>query len=143
MRVSSKPKRMMKIPVTRMDGDELELQKTKAMDKTLLTTKLYVPPPCQILVPRPRLTIVLSKALTSSLMLVSAPAGYGKTTLVSSWLRVTDVPSAWLSLDEGDNDPIRFLQYFVTALQIIVPTIQLGLLGVLQRFPACASGTNW
>ena len=102
------------------------------MDNTPLTTKLHIPPPCQLLVLRPRLTAALSKALTSSLTLVSAPAGYGKTTLVSSWLRETDVPSAWLSLDEGDNDPIRFLQYLISALQRIVPTIQPDLLGMLQ-----------
>ena len=64
---------------------------------------------------------------------MSAPAGYGKTTLVSSWLRETDIPSAWLSLDEGDNDPVRFLQYFITALQKIIPAIQPDLLGVLQE----------
>lgn len=103
------------------------------MDDTTLATKLHIPPPCQLLVLRPRLTAALSKALTSSLTLVSAPAGYGKSTLVSSWLRDTDVPSAWLSLDEGDNDPIRYLQYFISALQRIVPTIQPDLLGVLQE----------
>ena len=83
------------------------------MDDTLLVTKLYIPPPCQILVLRPRLIEALSKSQTSSLTLVSAPAGYGKTTLVSNWLRQTETPSTWLSLDEGDNDPIRFLQYFI------------------------------
>ncbi len=103
------------------------------MDNTLLATKLHVPPPCQILVDRPRLTVTLSKALTSSLTLVSAPAGYGKSTLVSSWLLETDIPSAWLSLDEGDNDPIRFMQYFIAALQKIVPAIQPDLLGILQE----------
>jgi len=103
------------------------------MDNTLLATKLYIPPPCQILVLRPRLTATLAKALTSSLTLVSAPAGYGKTTLVSSWLYQANIPSAWLSLDEGDNDPVRFLQYFITALNKIIPTIQSDLLGVLQE----------
>ncbi len=103
------------------------------MDNTLLATKLHVPPPCQILVHRPRLTTELSKTLTSSLTLVSAPAGYGKSTLVSSWLRETGIPSAWLSLDEGDNDPIRFSQYFISALQQIIPSIQPDLLGVLQE----------
>jgi LuxR family maltose regulon positive regulatory protein len=102
------------------------------MHTTLLTTKLYVPPPCPTLVLRPRLTTALSKGLTRCLTLVSAPAGYGKTTLVSNWLRETDVASAWLSLDEGDNDPIRFLQYFLTALQKIVPTIRIDSLGMLQ-----------
>ncbi len=103
------------------------------MDNTPLATKLHLPPPRQILVLRPRLTVTLSKALTSSLTLVSAPAGYGKSTLVSSWLLETGIPSAWLSLDEGDNDPIRFLQYFISALQKIIPAIQPDLLGVLQE----------
>jgi LuxR family transcriptional regulator, maltose regulon positive regulatory protein len=103
------------------------------MENTLLATKLHIPPACQILVLRPRLTAILSKTLTNGLTLVSAPAGYGKSTLVSSWLRDTDVLSAWLSLDEGDNDPIRFLQYFISALQRIFTTIQPDMLGVLQE----------
>jgi LuxR family transcriptional regulator, maltose regulon positive regulatory protein len=120
------------IMVTYMESNEPEFQKTIALDKTLLITKLYVPPPCQILVPRPRLSIALSKALISSLTLVSAPAGYGKTTLVSSWLRENDVASAWLSLDDGDNDPIRFLQYFIITLQKLISEIQLDLLSVIR-----------
>src|SRR5512139_974302 len=102
------------------------------MIPTLLTTKLYVPPPCPALVKRPRLTLDLSKALTRRLTLLSAPAGYGKTTLVSSWLREADIASTWLSLDEGDNDPIRFLQYFLSALHKVVPTVQLDLLDILR-----------
>jgi len=115
------------------------------MHATLLTTKLYVPPPCPTLILRPRLTIALSNALTRCLTLVSAPAGYGKTTLVSNWLQtLTPGPSptegekevgvraAWLSLDEGDNDPIRFLQYFLSALQKTVPTLGVDLMGVVQ-----------
>jgi LuxR family maltose regulon positive regulatory protein len=82
---------------------------------------------------RQRLIERLSSDLDRGLILISAPAGYGKSTLVSSWLRDTDIPSAWLSLDEGDNDPIRYLQYFISALQRIVPTIQPDLLGVLQE----------
>ena len=117
---------------THLESNEPERQRTTASDKTLLITKLSIPPPCQILVPRPRLTNALSKALISALTLVSAPAGYGKTTLVSSWLRQNDVSSTWLSLDEGDNDPLRFLQYLVIALQKIVPEIQPDLLTVLQ-----------
>ena len=116
-----------------MEGIEAELQSTAETDATLLITKLHVPSPCQIQVPRPRLATALSKALTSSLTLVSAPAGYGKTTLVSSWLRENDVTASWLSLDDGDNDPIRFLQYFITALHRVVPGIRPDLLGVLQE----------
>ena len=103
------------------------------MDTTPLATKLHTPPICQLLVLRPRLTAALSKSLNGSLTLVSAPAGYGKSTLVTNWLREIDIPSTWLSLDEGDNDPIRFLQYFITALQKIVPTVRPDLLVVLQE----------
>lgn len=102
------------------------------MQPTLLTTKLFAPPPRQPRVHRPVLDALLSKALTHPLTLVSAPAGYGKTTLVSSWLQNTAVPSTWLSLDEGDNDPITFLQYFLTALQKVMPAIHLDLLDRLQ-----------
>ena len=116
-----------------MVSSKAELQNTDEIDATLLITKLHVPPPCQILVRRPRLTVALSKALTSSLTLVSAPAGYGKTTLVSGWLRDSDVTASWLSLDDGDNDPIRFLQYFITALHRVVPRIRLDLLEVLRE----------
>ncbi len=67
-----------------------------------------------------------------SLTLVSAPAGYGKSTLVSSWLRETGIPSAWLSLEESDNDPVRFLQYLLTALQEIIPGIRSDLLDMVE-----------
>jgi LuxR family maltose regulon positive regulatory protein len=63
---------------------------------------------------------------------VSAPAGYGKTTLVSTWLNQPDVHSTWFSLDEGDNDPLRFLQYFLTALQKLVPAVRVDMLDMLQ-----------
>ena len=66
------------------------------------------------------------------LILVSAPAGYGKTTLVSSWLKEKKIPSAWLSLDGGDNDPIRFLQYLLAALVPIAPGIEDDAIGMLQ-----------
>jgi LuxR family maltose regulon positive regulatory protein len=98
----------------------------------LLRTKLFIPPVQSIRVARPRLFEQINRGLDKSLILITAPAGYGKTTLVSSWLRETKISSTWLSLDEDDNDPIRFLQYFITALQKIVPTIQLDLLGVRQ-----------
>ncbi len=71
-------------------------------------------------------------AWTRRLILVSAPAGYGKTTLVSRWLTETKISSAWLSLDDGDNDPIRFLQYLLAALLPIAPGIEDDLLGMLQ-----------
>ena len=69
------------------------------------------------LVPRPRLIERLNEGLHRKLTLVSAPAGFGKTTLVSAWLRSTDRPFTWISLDEGDNDLSRFLNYLVAALR--------------------------
>jgi LuxR family maltose regulon positive regulatory protein len=105
------------------------------LDTTLSTTKLYTPPLCQTLVVRPTLIAALAAALTHGLTIVSAPAGYGKTTLVSHWLRVAGLPSAWISLDEGDNDPVRFLHYFLVALGRIIPTIKPDLLGMLQGPP--------
>lgn len=102
------------------------------MDTTLLATKLFIPPPCPTLMSRPRLSADLSQALTRGLTLISAPAGYGKTTLVSSWLRETGVTSAWLSLDEDDNDPTRFLNYFFAALQMAVPSVRAILHSILD-----------
>ena len=105
----------------------------------LLATKLYTPPPRPELVPRPRLLQRLDEGLEPGvrLVLVSAPAGYGKTTLVSNWLRESHVDAAWLSLDEGDNDPIRFLQYLGAALQTIVPALQVipPIMQGIQRLP--------
>jgi len=100
--------------------------------KTLLSTKLNVPPARQPLVLRPELMTLLSSASTKALTLVSAPPGYGKTTLVSSWLSNTAFPHTWLSLDEGDNDPIRFLEYLLTALHKVVPTVRQDMLDLLQ-----------
>jgi LuxR family transcriptional regulator, maltose regulon positive regulatory protein len=102
------------------------------MQTTILATKLFVPSARETLVARPRLTDVLSKALAQGFTLVSAPAGYGKTTLVSTWLRETGIPTAWLSLEEADNDPIRFLQYLLTALHDIVVSIHFDLLDLVE-----------
>ncbi|MBI3943186.1 MAG: hypothetical protein HY326_09255 [Chloroflexi bacterium] len=96
----------------------------------LLATKLYIPPARSSLVPRPRLTRRLDSGLVLKLILISAPAGSGKTTLLSEWRTgppSSDTPFAWLSLDEGDNDPARFWSYVVAALQRIQPDIGEGL----------------
>src|SRR5437588_3745984 len=98
----------------------------------LLATKLYIPRLRPNVVLRPRLIERLNGGLYRKLTLISAPAGFGKTTLVSEWVEGIERPTAWLSLDEGDNDPARFLTYLVAALQTIAPTIGEGVLGVLQ-----------
>jgi LuxR family maltose regulon positive regulatory protein len=84
------------------------------------------------MVSRPRLLERLNDGLQGKLILISAPAGFGKTTLLSQWLAGGTRPAAWLSLDEGENDPTRFLTYLVAAVQTIAPNIGTGVLGVLQ-----------
>ena len=98
----------------------------------ILATKLYIPPLWPNVVSRPRLLERLNEGLHRKLILIAAPAGFGKTTLVSEWVAFIERPIAWLSLDEGDNDPTRFLTYLVAALQTIAATIGEGVLGVLQ-----------
>ncbi len=89
------------------------------MTTPILTTKLYFPPHRPEIVARPRLIERLNAGLHRKLTLISAPAGFGKTTLMSEWIAGCGRPAAWLSLDEGDNDPARFLAYLVAALQTI------------------------
>lgn len=96
------------------------------MTASLLMTKLYVPAVRPRMVPRPRLVERLNAGLHRTLTLVSAPAGFGKTTLLSEWTANTERPFAWLSLDGDDNDPTRFLAYFVAALQTIPPLSEAG-----------------
>ena len=109
-------------------NDRLLLEQSKH----LLRTKFYVPPIRSKQVARPRLTDLITGGLDRSLILVSAPAGYGKTTLVSTWLKEKHIPFTWLSLDGGDNDPIRFLQYLLAALVPIAPGIEEDAFGMLQ-----------
>jgi LuxR family maltose regulon positive regulatory protein len=106
------------------------------MSKPLLSTKLFIPPPRPELVPRPRLGDRLNAGMERKLTLVSAPAGYGKTTLLSEWIHQGGagpaLPVAWLSLDSADNDPTRFLAYLIGAAQSLVPHVGQDLLSALQ-----------
>ncbi len=102
------------------------------MSTPLLATKLYLPPPRPDVVPRPRLIARLDEGLHRPLTLVAAPAGFGKTTLIGEWVATCGRPAAWLSLDDGDSDPILFLTYLVAALRTIAPAIGAGVSGVLQ-----------
>jgi LuxR family maltose regulon positive regulatory protein len=110
------------------------------MVTSLLTTKFYRPPVSPKLVPRPHLIRRLEEGLQLGhrVTVISAPAGFGKTTLLSDWLSQTDRPVAWLSLDEGDNDPTRFLAYLIVALQRIDPDIGQTAQAMLQA-PRAAS----
>ena len=89
----------------------------------LLATKLHMPAPRPGLVPRPRLRSQLDAGLGRGLVLVCAPAGYGKTVLLADWARCGQRPVAWLSLDAGDNDPARFWRHTVAALDRVCPGI--------------------
>ena len=87
----------------------------------LLATKLHVPSSRPGLVARTRLAGQLDEALDRGLVLVAAPAGYGKSVLLSEWARGNALPVAWLSLDRGDNDPVRFWRHVVAALDTARP----------------------
>src|SRR3972149_1121853 len=113
------------------------------MSTAILATKLYAPPPRPKIVLRPHLIEKLNEGLRQSggfarkLTLISAPAGFGKTTLISDWVASFQglepkVGVAWLSLDEGYKDLTRFLAYLVAALQTVAPNIGASVLGVLQ-----------
>jgi transcriptional regulator with XRE-family HTH domain len=101
----------------------------------LLTTKFFIPSPSHALIARPRLTAQLSASLQHKLTLVSAPAGFGKTTLLSAWVQSLPAGNphvAWVSLDEGDNDPLRFWEYALTAFDNCQPGLFTSLLTFLH-----------
>src|SRR5215207_9431615 len=105
------------------------------MAAPLLETKLYIPRRRRGVVPRPRLTERLNRGAEAKLTLVSAPAGFGKTTLLADWL--ADAPAAgrstaWLSVDQSDNDPTSFWSYVIAALQTVAPGVGAGALSLLQ-----------
>jgi LuxR family transcriptional regulator, maltose regulon positive regulatory protein len=102
------------------------------MATPILATKLYIPPPRPKIVLRPRLIERLNEGMHCKLTLISAPAGFGKTTLLSEWITSCQRPTAWLSVDEGDSDPNRFLAYLATALQTVAANIGTGMLAALQ-----------
>ena len=107
----------------------------------LLGSKLVVPPLRLPLVPRPRLLERLQESLNYSFVLISASAGSGKTTLLTDWARHGDprIATAWLSLNEADNDPVRFWDYVVAALRTLQPAFGESSSAMLhsgQSFPA-------
>ncbi len=101
-------------------------------DYTLLGTKLYIPKPRKALVRRIRLIDRLNTGFERKLTLISAPAGFGKTTLLSDWIAQSQLPVAWVSLDSGDNDPVYFIKYIIAALQSIESKFGESALTLLQ-----------
>src|SRR2546421_5626627 len=98
----------------------------------LLATKLHRPLPRAQLVRRPQLAERLTQGVMGPLTLVSAPAGFGKTTLLAQWFAESGMPVAWLSLEPGDNEPVRFLSYLIAALQTLDPHLGAVALALLQ-----------
>ncbi len=98
----------------------------------LLRSKLYRPRASGDLVRRPRVCEILNRNLDRTVTLVCAPAGFGKTTLLSDWLADDPAPSAWLSLDQYDGDLDRFLTYFVVAVRSVFPSSCADTLALLR-----------
>ncbi len=101
----------------------------------LLATKLYKPTLHHPIVPRPGLVQRLNESLNGKMSLLSAPAGFGKTTLLCEWINESHLRAAWLSLDENDNDLIQFFSYLVGALQSLDKSIGIGVKQLLEVNP--------
>ena len=107
----------------------------------LLATKLHRPLPRTYLVRRPHLAERLTQGVVGPLTLVSAPAGFGKTTLLAQWLAESGMPVAWLSLEAGDNELVRFLSYLIAALQTLDPRVGAVALALVQMPQQAAAET--
>ncbi len=107
-------------------------EKRSIMPLSLVATKLNIPPLREKRVLRPRLITRLNAGLDGKLTLVSSPAGFGKTTLLSEFVDSCDRPVAWLSIDKDDNDPVRFINYLVAALGKVKPGFGESLYPLLQ-----------
>jgi LuxR family maltose regulon positive regulatory protein len=113
-----------------------------APQDVLLATKLHLPRTPPGFLPRPRLLERLQEGLARGLLLVCAPAGFGKTTLLAGWAHGGRRPVAWLSLDAGDDDPARFWRHVVAALDRVRPGLAEPLLPLLGP-PAPPSSEGW
>jgi LuxR family maltose regulon positive regulatory protein len=98
----------------------------------MLLTKLHIPPARNNIVHRSELFESLNSGLARKLILISAPAGFGKTTLLSDWIYQYKIPTAWFSIDKGDNDPVVFLSYIVSAIQCLNTDFGESTLGLLN-----------
>ena len=105
------------------------------MATPLLATKLFAPPPPLRVMERQRLMQRLDAGLQGKLTLVCAPAGFGKSTLLGAWVQACEQPSAWLSLDEGDQDPNQFAAYLTASLRSVSADLGDGALALAQARP--------
>ena len=102
------------------------------MASLLLETKIYLPKVRRGLVPRPRLGERLNRGAELKLTLVSAPAGFGKTTLLAGWLDFFKHSAAWVSLDQSDNHAASFWSYLIAALQTVEPGVGASAISLVQ-----------
>lgn len=109
------------------------MRRKSGVTAPLVRTKFYQPPVPENLTPRPRLIERLNQAGTRPLTLISAPAGFGKSTLLSAWLQQWSQPTAWLSLDQNDNDLRHFLAYVLAAIRRVAPEIGTATQTLLDR----------
>ncbi len=108
------------------------------IEPPLLRTKISIPQITSAFVSRPRLIEQVNRGVKSPLTLLATPAGFGKTQLLIEWSRETDLPIAWLTIDNNDNDIYRFFSYFIGALQTLVP----GFGGDALDFIQLTQGSN-
>src|SRR5437762_3056235 len=123
---------------TNTQTGDVTMDEATLLQDQLLATKFFVPTSSHPLIVRPQLTTLLNQGLRRKLTLISAPAGFGKTTLLSSWVQSFPQENpeaahvAWVSLDEGDNEPVLFWMYALTALDTQQPGLCTPLLAYLQ-----------
>jgi LuxR family maltose regulon positive regulatory protein len=132
------PSRTLQLPGSHLPREDDSRGELLLVRDQLLTIKFSIPVTSHLVIPRPRLVSLLNGIIqreSTKLVLVSAPAGFGKTTLLATWLKSLPEnrpPIAWVSLDEEDNDPIRFWKYVFTALDLCQPGLCTSLLTFLH-----------
>jgi LuxR family transcriptional regulator, maltose regulon positive regulatory protein len=117
------------------EASSVLLAHARLLGEPLLATRLHRPRPRSQLVSRSHLTLRLQQGMECALTLLSAPAGFGKTTLLAQWLAEHETPVAWLSLEAEDNEPVRFFSYLLAALQILSPQVGTLARALLETSP--------
>lgn len=114
------------------NGRDSRRERLNLMPTPILVTKLFIPTPRDAVVPRRRLLELLDQGVDRDVTILCAPAGFGKTTLLSAWVAASDRQVAWVSLDPTDSDPTRFLTYVIAGLEAIAPGLADHWLQALQ-----------